>query len=587
MTAILGRTVGAFGNVIFLAAALIVANGAPLFAKGGAAKPPVGSVGVGGPPVGATPAPAVPFTGFNAVGPGNIHQFNVVGFIQSATVSSANCPSLPASQWGGTVTVNGVTITVPCNVTLQMPAATFTWADMMTPANGKFVTAGSPADFGLDKNSSGTPYPSIEINVIGNIVGSEYIAGLILVSQQAGNLGQGYIVGIKNANGSLLVGSTPNATPASPGTVELQINDPAGRFSVGQSPDTRFAVDDQNPTIRSLTGYPMCVPRPNATGDDPKCPARNRPLAINGCRNFLFAGVVLPTGRDLAPPVPGQKFCSAFVMPDPATRQPADPDSFQQAPFAIGDYISWQGTLIHNKSGKAPDFVSVHTIVADVGIFTQPGTLPVYVALDEFRVGADTAAIFNGVPQELINRIDVVGVTTDVTSVADVYLMDFDPAGPAGQKAVNRWITPGTMTGGVGTFGSNGQFIDGGITTQFVGPQPGRIRLQANKATPGILQSPTRYIRLVVRQLCDPANINGKAPLVAGPSAAKGTAPCLERVPAANGLMTGQYFAPVFNFIFPENVVPGDPVVPNNLWTMNFLVSGEGAGTGPLIPRPW
>jgi hypothetical protein len=52
-------------------------------------------------------------------------------------------------------------------------------------------------------------------------------------------------------------------------------------------------------------------------------------------------------------------------------------------------------------------------------------------------------------------------------------------------------------------------------------------------------------------------------------------------------LNSGQYLAPTFNFILPENIVPGDPRVPNNFWAMGFLVNGEGPGTGGLTPRPW
>ena len=62
---------------------------------------------------------------------------------------------------------------------------------------------------------------------------------------------------------------------------------------------------------------------------------------------------------------------------------------------------------------------------------------------------------------------------------------------------------------------------------------------------------------------------------------------------AANGLSTGQYTAPVFEFLFLENVKPGDSVVPNDLWHLGFLRYGEGAAdpispaTGPLSPTPW
>jgi Fibronectin type III domain len=63
----------------------------------------------------------------------------------------------------------------------------------------------------------------------------------------------------------------------------------------------------------------------------------------------------------------------------------------------------------------------------------------------------------------------------------------------------------------------------------------------------------------------------------------------------ANGLEAGQYFAPTFEFIFPENVKPGDLLVPFDFWHLPFLRYGEGATTasaigpsvGPLEPTPW
>jgi hypothetical protein len=55
---------------------------------------------------------------------------------------------------------------------------------------------------------------------------------------------------------------------------------------------------------------------------------------------------------------------------------------------------------------------------------------------------------------------------------------------------------------------------------------------------------------------------------------------------AANGLSTGQYVAPEFAFIFPENTQKGEPLVPNDFWHLGFLINREGPGTGPLTPAP-
>jgi hypothetical protein len=71
---------------------------------------------------------------------------------------------------------------------------------------------------------------------------------------------------------------------------------------------------------------------------------------------------------------------------------------------------------------------------------------------------------------------------------------------------------------------------------------------------------------------------------------------CLNNAPLyANGLKAGEYTAPTFEFIFPENVKPGDLLVPFDFWHLPFLAAGEGAttasvldpGVGPLEPAPW
>ena len=308
--------------------------------------------------------------------------------------------------------------------------------------------------------------------------------------------------------------------------------------------------------------------------------------------------MILPTGRFLASPPPGAKYCTGFVMKAPlgtptsprvlpqfVARSASEPDAGRQAPLEIGDLIVWAGTLLLG-DGQGPngsDTIAVHTLTANVGIFTQPGTLPSYISIGDFRVGTSPPVLFfKGIVLAEIDRIILEAFTTDLESIVDIYLVDLDPG--SGQES-QRWITPGIMTGNAGAVGSNGRIIDGGIVSQFFGAQPGRARLRATHPSPGILESPTRYVRVAVRSLCDPANINGKAPMLGSPNA--NPVDCLKRAPAANGLYSGQYLAPTFNFIFPENIVPGDPTVPNNFWDLGFLVNGEGPNTGSLKPTPW
>src|SRR3954471_624799 len=539
---------GVLSLLVFSAGAVVA------YAKGGTAKPPT----KGG--VAPNPIPTLPDPVFS-VAPALVHGFDETGFIQNATVSTDNsaCPDVADQKfWGGSITINNTKIAVPCNLIVQMPANTLTWSDM--------VNGGGSLELG-------TGYPSFEMRVVGNIVDGKHMAALMFASQQSVNTGSGIISNIDYATGRIHVDTGDPANPA-----VIEINDPNGRFGRKQSPDPRFSVDDQNPTIHAGTGYPLCVPRTDpATADAPLCPQANRPKPAGAgrhCRNFTDAGVVpLPASGELSAPLATDEFGTKFVMPSAASRADGDPDPAQQAPFEVGDHITYSGTLMQGPSG---DYVSAHTVEANVGIYTQPQTQPSYLAIGEFGVGtADpNATAVSGAAQETQDRIFLEAETTDVQTPVDIYMMDVDPRTGTVR---NRWVTPFEMTGE-----NPAGNPSGGITTQYTGAQPQRARLRATKAPLGLLSQPTRNIRVVQRSLCSPQAQLDQAVLDA----------CLQNAPTyANGLVAGQYYAPTFEYLFPENVMPGDPVVPFDLWHLPFLRYGEGAntpsGVGPLEPTPW
>jgi hypothetical protein len=247
----------------------------------------------------------------------------------------------------------------------------------------------------------------------------------------------------------------------------------------------------------------------------------------------------------------------------------------------VGDYITWSGTLFKDPLNPTADFISAHTIEASVGIYTQPFTQPSYLAIGEFGVGtADPLAnAVNGAAQETQDRMFLEASTTDVKTPVDIYYLDVDPVSGV---VSNRWVTPWEMTGEcdnlvvpmpAACFG-----VSGGITTQNTGPQPQRARIRATKAPTGLLSQPTRNLRVMVRSLCTPAFAATQPALDQ----------CLANAPTvANGLVAGQYQAPIFEYIFPENVQPGAPIVPFDMWHLPHLRFGEGPGVGPLSPTPW
>src|SRR3954451_2859689 len=286
---------------------------------GGTAKPP--ARGTIAPWVVATlPTPSGFGTPAGSVAAADLHGFDDTGLLEHATVDA---PSASCSNPGGTAVINGQTITIPCNMIVQMPANTLTWSDVV---NGASVIDGFVTGKLLNAVGGGAlEYAPYELHAVGNIVGGKQIAGLIYMSQQSLDSGTGTIKSIDYANESVTLTS---------GAV-VKINDPKGRFGAGSQVDARFSVDDQNPTIHAGTGYPMCIPRTDPTAtDDPLCPQQNRPnlsvtpVTVGGsavsattCRNFSQAGVVPPGGAgELSPPAAGQPYCSQYVMAAP----PAD-----------------------------------------------------------------------------------------------------------------------------------------------------------------------------------------------------------------------------------------------------------------------
>jgi hypothetical protein len=482
----------------------------------------------------AVPPPALPALPLST-------QFDVTGFLQSATLD-ATCAA--DAHCGGTMVLNGLTIIVPKETIVILPASALTWQELFAKAPAPYTGVAT----GMALNDSPKPLTTYEFQAVGNRVGNTYIAGLVHVSQQDLNTGSGYINFMDYATGTLYVGGVLGTRTGA----RVQINDPASATSVGNSgrfgramtPDVRFQVDQDNPTIAAGTGFPMCFPRTDpAIADDAECPQGNRPLDV--------AGVPL----------------MSFDMTDPALLPLGGAlDPRKQAPMEVGDYINYSGTMISDGAGGT--YISAHTIGSNVAIYTAPGTNPAYVSIEVGILGTGGLTVAGA--GEAAVRTKFEGMTTDPSRNIHIYGVDVNPDGSTSDR---DWGTIGVDQGPNGTplgaVRGRWRFRPGclafgnvpTVTNCVYGPL-------------GVFLPATREVRAV---------IEGQQTQVTALNANDQTKT------AANGIFFGQYHAPIGEFIFPENI-PGTPIVANNFNSMPFLASGGYASITGVVAcqlNPW
>lgn len=231
-----------------------------------------------------------------------------------------------------------------------------------------------------------------------------------------------------------------------------------------------------------------------------------------------------------------------------------------------GDYILFSGTL--SKDG-ADIYISAHTVEANVGIYTAPGGDPAYVLIEGALIGtqgpritrdppdpADPTATF---PQETQDRLKIEGVTTDPSRSIELYAIDVDAA--TGDTTLRIFNTVPTEPNPLGRF------------RLILGQRANALFI---KDTDVLVGAPRE---LMVRVARGP-DLDGQ--------------PVPEAPLFAHGLVAGQYVAPFGEFIFTENKVIGDPILPNNFDCLPFLLFGSGpltttGPTGPVVGplNPW
>ena len=483
--------------------------------------------------------------------------FQITGFLQYASLDAtpglcnkddnpaptpAN-PPLPAQCkiTGGWVEVNNNVIRIPQSTVVVFPNTLLTWEEAFE-LNPNTHQTDPVFQTGLAMADTVRFPGTYQINIQGNIVNGQYIAGLVFMFQDPGNFTQGYIEKFDYANGVMWVNgyrvqiNDPPITftvPNPDGTPLLDsFGNPTvltkGRYSAGKSADPRFAVDQNNPTVTSETGYPMCIPSvsPYVDGSDgsegpalsllnpeaqqdPQCPEKNRPRD--------------PTTGTLLVPI----FTMNLPGDPPTVENPIPQDPLVEMPFEVGDFVNIIGTLEMDDQG--PFITATDVQALTVGAYTTPGTDPAYV-IEEVVIqgtGGVDQALF---PQEAGVRTRVEGFTTDVGRQIDVGAIDQDCNGNLTFRepawASNFPVEPGPP--GIG--------VKGRWRMRF--PQGGNFLPAVQNVG---------------------ARVSGSLP---GKN--------------KNGLTYSEYQLPSSEFIFPENQVPGSRQPMSNFADILFLDNGMG-----------
>ncbi|TKX27708.1 hypothetical protein C1H76_0135 [Elsinoe australis] len=277
---------------------------------------------------------SIAFTGLLAVARAAVVPFTVQGALDGASADSQNFNT------GGRISVNGLSIVIPENLQFQFPAA---WVPF--------------------KNVAGGSFNGMEVSVVGNYVDDVAIAGQVQIAQYLLSANAGTIASLAfDGKITLTTGQV------------LRINDPNAVYSAGYKLRPEFTADDQNPSITSFSGFPMCVPR---SADDPKCPSSNRPA--------------------------GQTSFTA-------------PDSLTMAPLKPGDYIEYSAIRVGGES-------IVYALVADnVQILTTG--VPPYIRVEEAIIG-----VVDGQAAANIELADTrfVGYISDASVAITISRIDINP----------------------------------------------------------------------------------------------------------------------------------------------------------------
>ncbi|MBZ5520980.1 MAG: hypothetical protein LAP21_01845 [Acidobacteriia bacterium] len=450
-------------------------------------------------------------------------------------------PPLPdqCKTTGGWIQINNELVRVPANTVVVFPNTLLSWEEVFE-LNPNVHQTDTVKESGLAMADVVRFPGTYEATMDVNIVNGQHIAGIVRIVQDPANVLSGFIEKIDYPNGVLYVNGNriqindpkititipnPDGTPALDPVTGAPMVVTKGRYTAGQTPDPRMAVDQGNPTVRTAQGYPMCIPvvapgtYANELGiagtpdpylgglDDPQCPEINRKRDPGGL-GLLPIFIMNPPG---AAPTPDNPF-------------PQDP--YAEMPFEVGDFVDILATQEVDALGP---YMTATEVVGNVGSFTTPGVDPAYVVVEVTIMGTAATPDPN-FQQEAGVRTRVEGMTTDPERSVDVSAIDYDCNGNITFREP-AWAANFPVEPGLPGIGKRGRW-----RMRF--PQGGNFQ-------PAV------------------QNIGAR---VSGGVLGKNK----------SNLDFNEYQLPTGEFIFPELLVPGNPPPRYNFRDLQYLDNGLG-----------
>ena len=307
-------------------------------------------------------------------------------------------------------------------------------------------------------------------------------------------------------------------------TARVRINDPKGEY--GNQNKDKFPG---NPDV-------MDERFSSDAGNAPVVAETGFPMCIPRSNPSVKKDDLCPISNRPVPLTIRRFTCGKVAAIDPIAIPHKECDPQKKMPLQEGDFITYSGMLTEETPNSGNWFIAAHAIHAKLGIYTSPNEDPAYVFIEE-AISGTLGQPFPGIDQEETSRFRLVGFTTDPARRVKVFVLNYQF-----DVTTNKWVEN-----------------ERPLTTLTPSPtaQVGRIRVTL-PAKANFLPI-TREVRIRIEN---------------------------HDTFKVGRLNSGQYTAPVSEYIYPENTRFGQYKNPVPVPFENFCFLTNDSGPLTTLDRP-